>query len=209
MLTTVRRGMIRRQAADNRRLTAHFDRIARLQEETAARQAKTDEQMAKTDERLAETEKLVADLSKSIGGLQNTLGSLTEEAVAGQICENFQALGYKITKAGRNMLIKGADGRKLLEMDIFLENGDVAIPVEVKTKLTKEDVDDHLERIQLLRRCMDERGDARKLVGAVAGGLVAEGVRNYAQKKGLYVLVQSGESISLAESAPWFEPRVW
>ncbi|MHC6202269.1 hypothetical protein ACYULU_03645 [Breznakiellaceae bacterium SP9] len=49
----------------------------------------------------------------------------------------------------------------------------------------------------------------KKRLGAVAGGIVAESVKRYAQKKGLYVLVQSGESVNVAETAKDFKAREW
>jgi hypothetical protein len=49
----------------------------------------------------------------------------------------------------------------------------------------------------------------RKLIGAVAGGIVPESVKRYAQKRGLYVLVQSGESVNVAETAKDFKAREW
>jgi hypothetical protein len=92
---------------------------------------------------------------------------------------------------------------------MLLENGDYAMPVEIKSTLTAEDVDDHIERIGKVREELDKRGDRRKLVGAVAGMVVAGKVREYAQRKGLYVLVQSGDSVTVAEASGAFKVREW
>ena len=51
------------------------------------------------------------------------------------------------------------DGRVLVEVDFFLENGLYAMPVEIKTELSVYDVDDHLERIEKIRQYMDKRDD--------------------------------------------------
>jgi hypothetical protein len=83
------------------------------------------------------------------------------------------------------------------------------MPVEVKTNLTVEDIDEHLVRIEKIRGYLDKRKDKRKLVGAVAGGIVDENVLKYAFKKGLYVLVPSGKSIALAELPEGFKVREW
>jgi hypothetical protein len=101
------------------------------------------------------------------------------------------------------------DGRTVCQVDMLLENGDYAMPVEIKSTLMEEDVDDHLEQIKKVREQMDKRGDQRKLVVAVAGMVVAENVRDYAQKQGLYVLVQSGGTVVVAEGPKTFEPRKW
>ncbi|MDR2375661.1 MAG: hypothetical protein LBD96_04390, partial [Treponema sp.] len=75
--------------------------------------------------------------------------------------------------------------------------------------LTEKDVDEHLERIGKIRELFDGREDRRKLVGAVAGMAVAEEVRKYAQRKGLYVLVQSGDSVTVADAPENFKAREW
>jgi hypothetical protein len=83
------------------------------------------------------------------------------------------------------------------------------MPVEIKTKLTIEDVNEHLERIAKIRGNMDSHGDKRTLVGAVAGGIAPDNVVAYAQKKGLFVVVQSGKSAAIAEAPPAFKTREW
>ena len=47
------------------------------------------------------------------------------------------------------------------------------------------------------------------MLGAVAGGVVHKSVLNYAQKKGLYVLIQTGDAVAIANMDRSFEARVW
>jgi hypothetical protein len=185
------------------------DEQQRKTDELIARMSqKTDEQQRKTDEQQRKTDKQIAELSKNIGGVSRSLGRWTEEMVAAKLWKKFDAFGYEFTKGGRN--IKFLDrGQVIAEADIFLENGDCAMPVEVKTDLIEEDIDDHLERIGKIRLYMDRRGDKRRLVGAVAGAIVPENVRHYAQKKGLYVVIQSGDSVEVASMPKGFEAKEW
>jgi hypothetical protein len=81
--------------------------------------------------------------------------------------------------------------------------------VEVKLELTVEDVDKHLERIEKVRRCMDERGDRRTIVASVAGSIVDKKVCEYAQSKGLYVLVPSGDTVDVASVPEGFTRKEW
>jgi hypothetical protein len=94
-------------------------------------------------------------------------------------------------------------------VDILLENRDYAMPIEVKSVLMERDMDEHIERIEKVRVQMDKRGDRRKLVGAVAGMAVADEVGKYAQKKRLYVLVQPGDSVTVADPPENFRVREW
>ena len=95
------------------------------------------------------------------------------------------------------------------EVDVFMENGDCAVAVEIKTRLKMEYVDAHLKRIEIVRQYMDERGDKRKLFGAVAGGSVPEEVVKSAQEQGLYVILQNGDSVSIADAPQGFKAREW
>jgi hypothetical protein len=56
---------------------------------------------------------------------------------------------------------------------------------------------------------MDAHNDKRKLVGAIAGGIVAENALRYAQKKGLYVLTQNGDSVRIASAPLNFKRQEW
>jgi hypothetical protein len=154
-----------------------------------------------------ETDKQIKELSKNIGGLSSSLGKWAEEMVAANLWEKFKSMGYTFEHGGPEKYWE--NNRLVAQVDILLENGDYAMAVEVKSVLAERDVDEHLERIQKVRRQLDKRKDRRKLVGAVAGMAVAEEVRDYAQRKGLYVLVQSGDSVTVADAPNSFTARVW
>ncbi|MCL1875624.1 MAG: hypothetical protein FWF87_05135 [Synergistaceae bacterium] len=170
------------------------------------------QQMIESQQRIDESqqriEKNITDLSKNIGGLGNSLGRLTEAMFSTELWKKFNELGFPFTKQGYHM--KFSENEQLLaEADFFLENGEYAMPVEIKTDLSVNDVDEHLERITKIRQYMDMHGDNRKLVGTVAGGIVSENVLKYAQRKGLFVLMQTGDSVAVADIPQGFKAREW
>jgi len=169
--------------------------------------------MMKSEQRMDESfkrmEKTVADLSKNLGGIGNSLGDLTEAMFINELWNKFSDIGIPVTRQSEHMKFGGRNKRVLAEVDLFIENGDCAIAVEIKTKMETEFVKDHLERIEIVRRYLDERGDRRKLLGAIAGGIVPENVMKYAHKHGLYVVVQNGESVSIADAPEGFKAREW
>jgi hypothetical protein len=152
-----------------------------------------------------ETDRQIKELSGNIGGLSNAFGKWAEEMVSAKLWEKFKAIGYTFTRGGPVKFWEGE--RTVAQVDMFLENGDYAMPVEIKSDVSREDVDEHVERIEKVREQLDKRGDRRKW--AVAGMVVSGKVREYAQKRGLYVLVQSGDSVTLAEAPESFKAREW
>ena len=101
------------------------------------------------------------------------------------------------------------NGNTLAEIDKLLENGKVMLAVEIKSKLKQDDVDNHIERLSIISKHNEKHGDNRLVLGAVAGGIVADNVQKYAQGKGLYVLVRNGKSVDLAVMPSGFEPTAW
>jgi Holliday junction resolvase len=122
--------------------------------------------------------------------------------------EKFNKLGYVFGRAGPRVGYRDSQGRHLAEVDILLENGDTTLAVEVKTNLTHNDVREHTQRMEKLRRYADDHGDKRKLLGAVAGGIASEEVKAFAVKSGFFVLEQSGDTVRISVPED-FKPREW
>ena len=157
---------------------------------------------------LLRLEKNVSDLSKNIGGLGNMQGRLTEAMFEPELAKKFYEIGFNFDSQVSRKVFK-ENGFFVAEADFFLENGEYAMPVEVKTELSISDIDEHIERLAKIRKYMDARNDNRKLVGAIAGEIVAENVLRYAHKKGLYVLTQTGDSVAIAVAPNNFKRQEW
>jgi hypothetical protein len=172
----------------------------------------TDRKMRETDQKMRETERMlremIAKTDKQIGELGNRFGELAEHLVTPNMVEKFRALNYAFTKAGPDVEFFGHDGNALTEVDVWLENGEFAMAVEVKSNLREQHVDHHVKRMEILRGYLDERHDTRKLLGAVAGAIVNIAVKKYALKQGFYVIEQSGDTVKI-EAPEGFKPRIW
>ncbi|MDR1804110.1 MAG: hypothetical protein LBQ94_10955, partial [Treponema sp.] len=97
----------------------------------------------------------------------------------------------------------------LTEIDITLKNGDKVMLVEVKSKPTTDDIDDHIERMGKVRAHADRHNDKRTYLGAVAGMAMSKSVKTYALKKGFYVIEPSGEDFYITEPKGEYSPREW
>ena len=188
----------------------------RMEESNARMETWMKESKEETDKRMKESKEetdkrmaiLEANLNKSIGGLGNSLGRLTEEIMSAEMFEIFANIGYDFTMQGEHIAF--TDGKRTLaEADVFMQNGEYVMIVEVKTKLTSEDVNDHIERIERIRDSFIVRGDARKIIGAVAAPSVTEHVKKHAHKKGLYVVIMGGGATAIADPPPHFKAREW
>ena len=71
--------------------------------------------------------------------------------------------------------------------------------VEVKTTLRNEDVDDHLLRMEKVRQYAGIHGDKREFLGALAATIVSQSAREYALKKGFFVIEPSGEDVKITK----------
>ena len=174
---------------------------AERQKENAERQKETDRQMQETDRRMKETD-------EKFGRLSNRFGELAEHLVIPNIMEKFNALNFTFTRSGPNVKIAEVSGKRIAELDILLENGDTAIAVEVKTKPSHDDVDDHVKRMEALRRYADGRNDKRVFQGAVAGAIMNDRVRDYIIKNGFYAIEQTGDTVKI-NIPEGFKARQW
>ncbi|MDR1622431.1 MAG: hypothetical protein LBS00_08665 [Synergistaceae bacterium] len=133
---------------------------------------------------------------------------MVEHLVAPNLVEKFNALGFVFTKYGLDIAISDKTRKLATEIDVFLENGDCAIAVEVKAQPKIDDIKEHVERMETLRRYADAHQDARKFYGAVAGAVVHDNVKEYALKTGFYVISQSGDTMNI-DVPKDFGARVW
>ena len=157
------------------------------------------------------TQKQMKATDKKISALGSRIGEIVESMVKGNIVEQFRALDYDVVEYSQH---KKFENKKLGicgEIDLFLEDGDVAILIEVKTTLETKDVHKHIERLEQYRRFTDAKGGGRqrRFVGAVAGAVVTDEAANFAQENGLYVVVQSGKAVEIITSPEGFSAKEW
>ena len=187
-----------------------FDRrMAESHREWQERSAEIDRIQKETAQQMKETDRLAKEAHKKISKLGSRIGDIVEHMLGDRIIDKFQALGYAITQCGRRYkfgLPKSVDRG---EVDLYLENGDIAILIEIKTTLQTADVRKHLERMEKFRRCADARGDKRRFIGAVAGIVIEGEAQEFALENGMYVIVQSGESFEIADVPEGFQVKEW
>jgi len=163
------------------------------------------ERSEETDRKFQETRELLDRLSRRFGDLGNRLGEFVEAMVEPALVDLFRARGLDVSEVHRR--VTSRRGGERIEIDLLVVDGDTAVAVECKSRLTKEEVERHVERMNKFKRLLPKYADMQ-IHGAVAGMVVDEDAVEAAQAAGLWVLAQSGETVAL-KNDPDFTPRVW
>jgi hypothetical protein len=190
-----------------------FQETDKKMQETDRKMQETDRQIKETDRQIRETSRELKEskkeLDKKMGELGNRFGELAEHLVAPSIHKKFNALGYRFDAIHpQGTEIKDPRAEVYAEIDILLQNTECVIAVEVKSKLLEKDIDVHVRRLEILRRWLDAYHDRRKIRGAAAGAIVSRETARYALKAGLYVIVQTDDTVKI-DVPKGFTPRDW
>jgi hypothetical protein len=193
-----------------RQIKETFEKLSERSRKTDRQIDKTTAQIEKLSESSRETDRQIKATNVQIGKLSNRFGELAEHLVAPNIVQKFNSLGFHFSdiSAGLREIILDESKQIAAEFDILLENGESSIAVEVKSKPSNRDVEDHVRRLEILRRYKDKIGDNRKIYGALAGAILPLSVKAVALKTGFYVITQSGDTVKI-DVPEGFIPTAW
>ncbi len=177
---------------------ALFREVAEAQKEIAVAQKET-------DRKFQETDRQIKQVSKQIGDLGNRLGEFVEGLVKPAVVRLFQSRGIAVHEVHADVSVNRHD--EGIQIDLLVVNDAEAVVVEVKSKLTQADVNDHLERLAKFKRLMPRYSDVRAM-GAVAAMVVPPEVARYAYRHGLFVLAQTGDSVAILNDDR-FQTKAW
>ena len=152
-----------------------------------------------------ETAREIKAVNTSIGRLSNRLGEFVEEAVRPSAVRLFRERGIDIHEVQQSITAK-RDGEQL-EIDLLVVNNENVVVIECKSNLSVEDVNDHLERLEKVKRLLPRYNNC-KVLGGVAGMVIPDNVATYAIKKGLYVIGQNGDHLELRNEQS-FTAKAW
>ncbi|WP_017304348.1 hypothetical protein [Spirulina subsalsa] len=190
--------------------------LVEAQKETERRFQETDHRFQETERRFQETERILKEqsektdrqitrLSKEIGNLGGKWGRFVENMVA-PACETlFVNRGIPVHQVSQR--VKKRLNGKTLEIDVLVTNENHVLVVEVKSSLSVDDVKELIKNLTEFRQFFPEYNQ-KQLYGAVAGIEIEEGADKYAYRQGLFVLAQSGETVSILNDVQ-FQPRNW
>jgi len=213
------------RAETDRAIQRLSDRIEQMSIEAEKRAIEAEKRFREADKRAIERaaeadkrhEKLREDielLTSNYGGIGRGLGQLVELIVVPKIRLDINKFGHDFKRTRANKIFRlnrHIPGRKetTVEVDLFLYNGTETMAVEIKTSLSAQDVEKHINQLKKLRKYEEETDMlGKKLYGAMVGVFVDYHARKFAMKNGLYILEIIEEEDRLKTSAPK-RARVW
>ena len=154
-------------------------------------------QMKETDRQIEKASKLVGNPSR--------WGEFVEGLVAPSCVAMFAERGIPVDEVYLRVE-KIVAGERML-IDILVANNIAAVLVEVNSHLQVEDVRIYLNQLERFK-ALFTRYASYQIYGAVAGIVIDAEADKFAMNKGLFVIVQSGETVKLANGQE-FNPRIW
>ncbi len=186
------------KAESDRRAAEHEKRIAEYERIEAESKVERDRSMAKL-------EKTVERTTKAVDALTTRWGRFVEELVEPAVLRLFQSRGIDVKEVYPRARVKRQG--VAMEIDILVVDDTELVLVECKSRLSKDDVDEFIEKLTRFKIAFPHYKNF-KAYGAVAGIEINEGIDRYAYRQGLFVIKPSGEGVAIANDND-FQPVAW
>ena len=173
---------------------------ARLESDRRIEQAKLE-----SDRTIAELKRTVEQTNRAVNSLTTRWGRFVEELVQPAVLRLFQEKGIDIKEIYPRARVKRQGIG--MEIDILAVDDTDVVLVECKSRLSKDDVDEFLEKLTRFKIAFPHYKNYQAY-GAVAGIEIDEGIDRYAYNKGLFVIKPSGDTVEIINDEN-FRPRTW
>ncbi len=173
--------------------------------EADARKAEADRTMEELKRGIAKLEKTVERTSKAVDSLTTRWGRFVEELVEPAVIKLFQTKGIDVKEVYPRARSKRY--ATPMEIDILAVDETKLVLVECKSRLSKDDVDEFLEKLPQFKLAFPHYKNYQ-VYGAVAGIEINEGIDRYAYRKGLFVIKPSGDTVAIINDES-FKPSSW
>ncbi|MEM9003861.1 MAG: hypothetical protein AAGE59_10085 [Cyanobacteria bacterium P01_F01_bin.86] len=176
-----------------------------LRESLERSQAAAEQRAAEAEKRLARAEAIAAQANQAVNNLSSRWGRFVENIVAPAVLRLFQDRGIAVQEVYQR--VRSARANRNLEVDILAVDDDVAVIVEVKSRLTQNDIRQVLNTLSQFKIAFPHYA-TYQIYGAVAAIEIDRDIDTYAYNQGLFVIVQSGDSVEISNT-PNFTPQTW
>jgi hypothetical protein len=195
--------IFRTSQEDSERRAAEFREEIRISREEYDR--RTAESKAETDRRLEKLDRTLAEATRAVNALTTRWGRFVEELVEPAVVKLFQERGIDVKEKHPRVSVTRKD--IAMEIDILAVDTTDVVLVECKSKLSKDDVDEFIEKLQNFKIAFPAYKNYRAY-GAVAGIEINQGIDRYAYQKGLFVIRPSGDTVEIVNDLK-FRATTW
>lgn len=147
-------------------------------------------------------------LNRKLGEMSNWLGEFAEYQILPAATRLFREQNLPLHEVYVRLRQEDEEGYGIYEVDILVANSNVAVALEVKNTLRQRDVEEHLERLEKMKKYPLKVIRNTDVYGAVAGMVVKKEVEDFATRKGLFVIRPSGDSAEISNAAV-VKPKIW
>ena len=175
----------------------------RMEESDRKMRERMEETDRKLKERFEETDKQLKDTSLEVKRLSRQLSGTTGHIVEGLVSSSthkiFQKAGLDLHNSGKNLKRSLPSENIAMEVDVLLSNAEMAVPIEVKTNCTKDDIYRFLHQMSHFRRLFPEY-DGKEVFAAIAAINYEKDVAELAHKEKLLVIRVNSDDIFSIDS---------
>jgi len=131
--------------------------------------------------------------------LEGNWTTFTESLIKPGIIELFLGYGIELHNIYTNVIFYTENNEPYYEIDLLLTNNQYIVLVEIKTKLSSHDIQEHLQRIEKVQNYphRDFNWKNKSIIGCVAGITADDSAVKFAIRSGLFVLVQKGHLVEV------------
>ena len=155
----------------------------------------TGDYIRETGDYIRETGDQIRDMVVEIRGIT---GHVVEGLISSTAEKMFQNAGFDLYNKGKDVKRKLSAKNLAMEVDVLLSNNDTAVPIEVKTNCTKQNIDHFLNAMENFRSLFPEYSN-HEIIAGVAAINFERDTYEYARQQGLLVIrVNSDYIFSIA-----------
>jgi hypothetical protein len=195
---------ISREEYDRRSAEADH-RAAEADHRAAEADRRFTESKAQSDRSLEQLKRSVAEATRAVNALTTRWGRFVEELVEPAVVRLFQERGIDVKEKHPRVSVTRQD--IAMEIDILAVDTTDVVLVECKSRLSKDDVDEFIEKLQNFKIAFPAYKNYQAY-GAVAGIEINQGIDRYAYQQGLFVICPSGETVAIVNDQK-FQAKIW
>jgi hypothetical protein len=139
-------------------------------------------------------------------------GDIADYMLLPFLMKKFYKLGLNFLEGRRDFYISDDVDQIVISADFMMKNDNKEMLVKMEKELNAEDVKDHIECLEMMRKYANLHSDSRQkskytFLGSVAGVVVEPNVKEYALEQGFFVIEPSGVAFNI--TPPNDQPKEW